>query len=183
MASTTSDTSNSNPLSSYIIMLVIAGLLIIFAVVSFSYVYNYSSHPYTGCQSKLGALHCKTFKWRVIVRRAANWELMVSCRWLAAGAKALAPVATYEQILVIRLGTRFSKFKEIGLKTPFMVYATSLTIAIIWGGIVSYFLFSRWIIPSKICHRLKMRIMQRLVLTAIEAWLSYSKCRCLLITF
>jgi len=32
------------------------------AVVSFLYVYNHFSHPYTWCQSKLGALHCKTFK-------------------------------------------------------------------------------------------------------------------------
>jgi uncharacterized membrane protein YadS len=73
---------------------------------------------------------------------------------VVAGAKAVAPVVTYGTdpirtmflsftFLAIGLGTRFSKFKEIGLKTPFMVYAISLTIAIIWGGIISYFLFGR----------------------------------------
>jgi uncharacterized membrane protein YadS len=73
---------------------------------------------------------------------------------VAAGAKAVAPVVTYGTdpirtmffsftFLAIGLGTRFSKFKEIGLKTPFMVYAISLTIAIIWGGVISYFLFGR----------------------------------------
>ncbi|HYA84679.1 MAG TPA: putative sulfate exporter family transporter, partial [Candidatus Bathyarchaeia archaeon] len=73
---------------------------------------------------------------------------------VAAGAKAVAPVVTYGTdpirtmffsftFLAIGLNTRFSKFKEIGLKTPFMVYAISLTIAIIWGGIISYFLFGR----------------------------------------
>jgi len=35
--------------------------------------------------------------------------------------------------LAIGLNTRFSKFKEIGLKTPVTVYTISLTIAIIWG--------------------------------------------------
>ncbi|HXX95609.1 MAG TPA: putative sulfate exporter family transporter [Candidatus Bathyarchaeia archaeon] len=73
---------------------------------------------------------------------------------VAAGVKAVAPVVTYGTdpirvmffsftFLAIGLNTRFSKFKEIGLKTPFMVYAISLTIAIVWGGVISYFLFGR----------------------------------------
>ena len=73
---------------------------------------------------------------------------------VAAGAKAVAPIVTFGTdpirvmffsftFLAIGLSTRFSKFKEIGLKTPVMVYAISLTIAIIWGGIISYFLFGR----------------------------------------
>jgi uncharacterized membrane protein YadS len=73
---------------------------------------------------------------------------------VAAGAKAVAPVVSFGTeplrvaffsftFLAIGLNTRFSKFKQIGLKTPVTVYAISLAIAIIWGGIVSYLLFGR----------------------------------------
>ena len=73
---------------------------------------------------------------------------------VAAGTKAVTPVVTFGTdpmrvmffsftFLAIGLGTRFSKFKEIGLKTPFIVYGISLTIAIVWGVIISYFLFGR----------------------------------------
>jgi len=51
-----SDTSNYRPLSPYIIMLVIAGLLIIFAVVSFSYVSNYFSHPLVSIKTRRSSL-------------------------------------------------------------------------------------------------------------------------------
>jgi uncharacterized membrane protein YadS len=73
---------------------------------------------------------------------------------VAAGAKAVAPVVTFGTdpirtaffsftFLAIGLNARFSKFKDIGLKTPVTVYAISLTIAIVWGGIVSFLLFGR----------------------------------------
>ncbi len=73
---------------------------------------------------------------------------------IADGAKAVAPMISFGTdplrvaffsftFLAIGLNTKFSRFKEIGLKTPVVVYAISLTIAIIWGGIVAYLLFGR----------------------------------------
>ncbi len=71
---------------------------------------------------------------------------------VAAGAKAVAPVVSFGTdplrvaffmftFLAIGLNTRFSRFKEIDLRTPVAVYAISLLIAIIWGGFVSYLFF------------------------------------------
>jgi uncharacterized membrane protein YadS len=71
-----------------------------------------------------------------------------------AGAKAVAPIVSFGTdpfrvaffsftFLAIGLNTKFSKFKEVKLKTPIAIYATSLTIAVIWGGIVSYIIFGR----------------------------------------
>lgn len=45
--------------------------------------------------------------------------------------------------LAIGLSTQFSRFKEIKLKRPVLAYGLSLTFAIIWGAIISYFLFAR----------------------------------------
>ena len=72
----------------------------------------------------------------------------------ADGVKAVAPIISAGTdplrvaffsftFLAIGLNTKFSRFKEIKLKTPIAVYAISLTIAIVWGGIVSYLLFAR----------------------------------------
>lgn len=72
----------------------------------------------------------------------------------ADGAKAVAPIISAGTdplrvaffsftFLAIGLNTKFSKFKEIKLRTPVIVYAISLIIAIIWGGIVAYLLFGR----------------------------------------
>jgi len=73
---------------------------------------------------------------------------------VAAGAKAVAPIAIYGTeplrtmffsftFLAIGLNTQFSRFREISLKTPIIVYGISLFIAIIWGGIISYLFFGR----------------------------------------
>lgn len=43
----------------------------------------------------------------------------------------------------IGLSTQFSRFKEIKLKKPVLAYAISLLLAIVWGAIISYFLFAR----------------------------------------
>lgn len=72
----------------------------------------------------------------------------------ADGAKAVAPIISFGTdplrvaffsftFLAIGLNTKFSRFKEIKLRTPVAVYAISLTIAIVWGGIVSWLLFAR----------------------------------------
>jgi uncharacterized membrane protein YadS len=71
---------------------------------------------------------------------------------VAAGAKAVAPVVSFGTdpfrvmffvftFLAIGLGTDFSKFREVGIRKPVAVYAAALAVAVIWGGIVSYFLF------------------------------------------
>ncbi|VVB55154.1 Uncharacterised protein [uncultured archaeon] len=71
---------------------------------------------------------------------------------VAAGARAVAPVVSFGTdplrvaffmftFLAIGLNTRFSRFKEIGIRTPAAVYAISLLIAIIWGGFISYLFF------------------------------------------
>ncbi len=71
---------------------------------------------------------------------------------VAAGAIAVAPVVSFGTdplrvafftftFLAIGLNTRFSKFREIGIRTPAAVYAVSLLIAIIWGGFISYLFF------------------------------------------
>ncbi len=72
----------------------------------------------------------------------------------ADGAKAVAPIVTFGTdplrtaffaftFLAIGLHTKFSRFKEIKLRTPVAVYAISLVIAIAWGGVVSWLLFAR----------------------------------------
>jgi uncharacterized membrane protein YadS len=73
---------------------------------------------------------------------------------IAAGSKAVTPVVTFGTdpfrtmfftftFLAIGLNTKFSRFKNIGLKKPVMVYAISLSVAIVWGGVISYLLFGR----------------------------------------
>lgn len=45
--------------------------------------------------------------------------------------------------LAIGLSTQFSRFKEIKLRRPVLAYGLSLLFAIVWGAIISYFLFAR----------------------------------------
>lgn len=71
---------------------------------------------------------------------------------VAAGAKAVAPVVSFGTdpfrvmlfafaFFSIGISTNISKFREVGLGKPVLVYAASLLVAITVGGIVSYLFF------------------------------------------
>jgi uncharacterized membrane protein YadS len=71
----------------------------------------------------------------------------------AVGAKAVAPIVSFGTdplrviffvftFLAIGLNTKFSRFKETGIKRPAAIYAVALGFAIVWGGIISYLLFA-----------------------------------------
>ncbi|MDG7011408.1 MAG: putative sulfate exporter family transporter [Nitrososphaerota archaeon] len=70
----------------------------------------------------------------------------------AAGAKAVAPIISSGTdplrtiffaftFLSIGLNTKFSKFREIGIGKPALIYGVSLAFAILWGGVVAYLIF------------------------------------------
>jgi uncharacterized membrane protein YadS len=71
---------------------------------------------------------------------------------VAAGAKAVAPIISFGTdplrtafftftFFSIGLGTRFSRFREVGIGKPALIYGAALAFAVVWGGIVSYLVF------------------------------------------